>query len=112
MASAEETSTASSAPGVSAANGTITIGTRRSQLARIQADIVSDALRKAFPSHEYRIHAMDPLGDRDKVTALYRFNNDNAKGLWTHELEELLLTGELDLVVHSLKGIAKINDGR
>lgn len=43
---------------------------------------------------------MDPLGDRDKTTALHAFN---AKSLWTSELEALLEASELDLIVHSLK---------
>src|ERR1700761_3639489 len=80
---------------------TLTVGTRRSQLARIQTDIVDAALKREFPNYNYKIHAMDPLGDRDKITALYNFN---AKSLWTHELEALLEVGELDCIVHSLKG--------
>ena len=43
---------------------------------------------------------MSTIGDKDKITALHQFN---AKSLWTHELEAMLLTGELDLIVHSLK---------
>jgi hydroxymethylbilane synthase len=79
---------------------TITIGTRQSKLAMIQTNIVCDSLKAAFPSYTYKIHGMDPLGDKDKLTALYNFN---AKSLWTSELEALLETGELDLIVHSLK---------
>ena len=105
MASSETAKVVRSGADVSAPKNIFTIGTRRSQLARVQTDIVAAALQKEYPQHEYRIHAMDPLGDRDKVTALYRFNNENAKGLWTHELEEMLSGGELDLIVHSLKGI-------
>ena len=97
------------APSASAEDSTqkqaITIGTRRSILARIQTDIVVNKLKELFPKNEYKIHAMDPLGDRDKVTALPAFN---AKSLWTHELEELLLSGELDLIVHSLKGMLQL----
>jgi hydroxymethylbilane synthase len=82
---------------------TITIGTRRSKLARIQCDIVLASMQKEFPANDYKVHAMDPLGDRDKITALYKFN---AKSLWTEELEVLLENGELDLIVHSLKGLS------
>ncbi|KAF2396868.1 porphobilinogen deaminase [Trichodelitschia bisporula] len=80
--------------------GTITIGTRRSALARKQTSFVEAGLQKAWPDQKTAVHAMDPLGDRNKVTALYAFN---AKNLWTYELEELLGKGELDLIVHSLK---------
>jgi hydroxymethylbilane synthase len=84
---------------------TITIGTRRSVLARIQTDIVLASMQKHFPAYTYKVHAMDPLGDRDKITALYNFN---AKSLWTEELEVLLESKELDLIVHSLKGMVLI----
>lgn len=47
---------------------------------------------------------MDPLGDRDKTTALYKLSDGTpAKSLWTGELEDLLEKKELDLIVHSLK---------
>ncbi|KAF1991308.1 porphobilinogen deaminase [Aulographum hederae CBS 113979] len=78
------------------------MGTRRSLLARKQTSIVEAALRKAWPGKEFEVHAMDATADKDKVTALYSFN---AKSLWTHELEALLETGELDLIVHSLKDV-------
>lgn len=78
----------------------ITIGTRRSTLAMIQTDIVRDALLAASPEYTYKVHGMDPIGDRDKITALYKMN---AKSLWTSELEALLELGELDMIVHSLK---------
>jgi hypothetical protein len=81
---------------------TMTVGTRRSHLARIQTDIVVAAIQKAYPDVKCNVHAMDPLGDRDKITALYNFN---AKSLWTEELEVLLDGGELDCIVHSLKGM-------
>jgi hypothetical protein len=35
------------------------------------------------------------------LTALYEFG---AKNLWTSELEEELASGQLDLIVHCLKG--------
>ncbi|KAK4998106.1 porphobilinogen deaminase [Elasticomyces elasticus] len=79
---------------------TVNIGTRRSALARIQADTVEKALKEAWPENKYVVHAMSTMGDKDQTTALHEFN---AKALWTHELEALLDAGDLDLVVHSLK---------
>ena len=78
------------------------IGTRRSVLARVQTDIVAKDLKKAWPDHKFEIHAMNVMGDNDQTTALHAFN---AKALWTTELEALLEKGELDMIVHSLKGI-------
>jgi hydroxymethylbilane synthase len=80
----------------------VKIGTRKSMLARVQTDIVCKELRKAWPDRQYEIHAMSTMGDNNQTTALHEFN---AKALWTHELEALLDKGDLDLIVHSLKGI-------
>src|ERR1700761_8915196 len=79
----------------------IILATRRSKLARVQTDIVAGQLKSAFEGLHVEIHATDPLGDRDKTTALYELNNKN---LWTGELEDLLEKGEVDAIVHSLKG--------
>lgn len=79
----------------------VNIGTRRSVLARVQTDIVEAALKEAWPGRKYAIHAMATMGDKNQTTALHEFG---AKSLWTHELEALLAKGELDMIVHSLKG--------
>jgi hydroxymethylbilane synthase len=77
------------------------IGTRRSNLAMVQAEGIRDSLQKVAPGRSYEIVALRTLGDRDKQTALYNFG---AKNLWTTELEEKLTSGELDVIVHCLKG--------
>lgn len=79
---------------------TFRIGTRRSILARVQADEVVKALKEAWPEHNFEIHAMSTTGDNNQKTALHKFNE---KALWTQELEVLLQSKELDLIVHSLK---------
>ncbi|KAK8157412.1 porphobilinogen deaminase, dipyromethane cofactor binding domain-containing protein [Phyllosticta citrichinensis] len=76
------------------------LGTRRSALARVQTDIVEAALTKAWPGQRCEIHAMATMGDKNQTTALHEMG---AKSLWTHELEALLETGDLDMIVHSLK---------
>lgn len=77
------------------------IGTRRSNLAVIQAEGIRDRLREIAPDQIYEIETLRTLGDRDQLTALYNFG---AKSLWTTELEEKLTSGELDVIVHCLKG--------
>ena len=79
---------------------TIHIGTRKSALAVVQAEMVLRDLKKAHPEVQYEIHAMSTMGDKNQVTALHEFG---AKSLWTHELEAQLLDGQLDLIVHCLK---------
>ncbi|KFA63086.1 hypothetical protein S40285_05891 [Stachybotrys chlorohalonatus IBT 40285] len=78
----------------------VNVGTRQSPLALAQTDIVVSALKARFPDHTFTVHAMTTTGDRDQNTALYNFGG---KGLWTSQLEELLVANKLDLVVHSLK---------
>ncbi|PLB36385.1 porphobilinogen deaminase [Aspergillus candidus] len=76
------------------------IGTRRSNLAVVQAEGIRDSLKKIAPDLSYEIQALRTLGDKDKSTALYNFEGKN---LWTTELEEKLNSGELDVIVHCLK---------
>lgn len=77
------------------------IGTRRSNLAVVQAEGIRDSLKKIAPDRSFEIEALRTLGDKDQSTALYNFG---AKSLWTTELEEKLTSGELDVIVHCLKG--------
>ncbi|OBT39885.1 hypothetical protein VE00_09050 [Pseudogymnoascus sp. WSF 3629] len=73
------------------------IGTRKSNLAVVQAEGIRDRLQKLAPGRTFEITALRTIGDKDQNTALYNFG---AKSLWTSELEELLVSGKLDVVVH------------
>jgi hydroxymethylbilane synthase len=86
---------------VASAPKTFTIGTRQSKLALFQTDLVLEALKKAFPQYEYKILSKETAGDLNTTIALKDFTSKN---LWTEELEELMIGGTVDLIVHSLKG--------
>ncbi|KAM0093127.1 porphobilinogen deaminase [Aspergillus fumigatus] len=96
---------ASAPPSSEAANSssrrTFTIGTRKSKLALLQTDLVVAALKKSWPEYTFQIHSQETAGDKNTVIALREFTTKN---LWTQELEELLMAGDVDLIVHSLKG--------
>lgn len=78
------------------------VGTRKSILAVKQTELVVSALTATFPDNEYDVKARDTAaGDIDKVTP---FKDMPVKNLWTHELETLMMEGQLDILVHSLKG--------
>lgn len=81
---------------------TFTIGTRKSKLALLQTDLVLEALKKAFPQYEYKVFSKETTGDLNTTIALRDFTTKN---LWTEELEELMINGQVDLIVHSLKGL-------
>ena len=78
----------------------ITIGTRGSRLAVIQAQWVLTKLREATPGLEANLVKITTRGDRDSGTALDKFAG---QGVFVKELEKALIDGEIDLAVHSLK---------
>ena len=78
----------------------IKIGTRKSKLALIQTDIVKDKIKKAFPEIEVEIVKIDTKGDQILDKSLTSFGG---KGVFTAELEAELLSGAVDIAVHSAK---------
>ncbi|XP_062867062.1 porphobilinogen deaminase-like [Trichomycterus rosablanca] len=80
----------------------IRIGTRKSQLARIQTDSVAAKLKELYPDVHFEIVAMSTTGDKILDTALSKIGE---KSLFTKELENALERNEVDLVVHSLKDL-------
>ncbi|KAJ5120614.1 uncharacterized protein N7515_010002 [Penicillium bovifimosum] len=84
------------------AQRTITIGTRKSKLALEQTYLVRETLKKAFPQYEYKVFSKETAGDLNTTIALRDFTTKN---LWTEELEELMIAGQVDLIVHSLKDV-------
>ncbi|KAI9683937.1 MAG: hypothetical protein M1829_004272 [Trizodia sp. TS-e1964] len=78
----------------------VKIGTRKSQLALIQTNLVIRALAEKWPEIQCNVISMTTIGDRNQTTPLPEFGSKN---LWTQELEEMLLENKIDIVVHSLK---------
>ncbi|XP_042332371.1 porphobilinogen deaminase isoform X2 [Sceloporus undulatus] len=83
-------------------NQTIRVGTRKSQLARIQTDNVVQMLQNHHPHLHFEIIGMTTTGDKILDTALSKIGE---KSLFTKELENALERNEVDLVVHSLKDL-------
>ncbi|XP_055798930.1 hydroxymethylbilane synthase a isoform X2 [Salvelinus fontinalis] len=83
-------------------NRVIRMGTRKSQLARIQTDYVAEKLKTLYPDVHLEIVAMSTIGDKILDTALSKIGE---KSLFTKELENALERNEVDLVVHSLKDL-------
>ena len=76
------------------------IGSRKSELALKQTYIIEDLLKKAYPGLETEIVTSDTLGDKNLISPLQAFGG---KGVFVSELEDALLSGEIDLAVHSAK---------
>lgn len=79
----------------------IRIGSRRSRLARTQSDHVA-AVIEASTGVRCEVVAIDTTGDKRRDVPLQAIG---AKGLFTKELEEMLLDGRIDVAVHSLKDL-------
>src|SRR5438132_1899745 len=85
----------------------LVLAARRSELARIQAIQVGDALCKAHPqvTIDYSFH--ESLGDRNQNDPLWKMPE---KGVFTQDLREGLLAGQYDLAIHSWKDLAIEDD--
>ena len=81
-------------------HNTLVIGTRSSKLALWQADYVADCLRRQYPGLTVEKRLMKTKGDKILDAPLAKIGG---KGLFTKELEQAMLDGEIDLAVHSLK---------
>ena len=84
---------------------TIRIGTRDSLLAMWQAKWVQAQLSRLYPACDFHLIPMKTKGDKILDVALAKIGD---KGLFTKELEEGLLQGEIDLAVHSLKDLPTV----
>ena len=83
-------------------DGVLRVGTRGSDLARWQAAFVIDAIRKFPGSPVVEEVIIKTEGDRIIDIPLSQVEG---KAFFTKEIEEALLTGEVDLAVHSLKDL-------
>ncbi|TPX62722.1 hydroxymethylbilane synthase [Spizellomyces sp. 'palustris'] len=81
------------------------IGTRESQLAMVQAELVLNRLRNRHPQYSFTIYGMTTKGDKIQDTALSKIGS---KSLFTKELEVALAEGTVDIVVHSLKDLQTV----
>jgi hydroxymethylbilane synthase len=78
------------------------IGTRGSQLARVQTAWVDARLRETHPDLRTEIVFVRTSGDRIQDRPLREVGG---KGLFVKELDEALLEGRIDCAVHSLKDL-------
>lgn len=80
----------------------IIIGTRGSILAVAQSEMVKKILESNFPEYEFELKIIVTSGDKDLVS---NWNNsqNSLKSFFTKEIEKELLTGEIQIAVHSMK---------
>ena len=78
------------------------IGSRGSDLALWQANYVRTSLEDHFPENQFEIKVIQTTGDQVLDTALSKIGD---KGLFTKQIEAELISGHIDMAVHSLKDV-------
>ncbi len=81
------------------------IGTRGSMLALWQANFIKDLLLASSPELRPEIHIIKTTGDRNLDSPLAEIGG---KGVFVKEIEEALLSGAIDIAVHSMKDLPAI----
>ncbi len=86
------------------------LGTRGSPLALAQANETRERLAKAFdlPFEAFEIVAIKTTGDRIIDRPL---KDIGGKGLFTREIEDALLSGAIDIAIHSMKDMPTLQPG-
>lgn len=83
----------------------VKVVSRDSALAMWQTNFVVDALRSVTDQYEFEIISLKTKGDKVLDVSLAKIGD---KGLFTKELEDGLISGEMDFAVHSLKDIPTV----
>ena len=81
----------------------IVVGTRGSQLALTQTQLVVGGLQARWADLKFEVKAIKTRGD-DPKTAIPDIRGGR-KGLFTGEIERALITDDVDLAVHSAKDL-------
>lgn len=97
------------------APASLTLGTRGSALALVQAEATEAALAAAFPDLRIARSIIKTTGDRRTDVALAEVAKAEGvfdKGVFIKELEQALDDHSIDLAVHSLKDLPTVLDAR
>ena len=81
-------------------NNVIKLGTRGSELARIQTDMVLRALQEKYPMYRYETVILTTKGDWQTDRPITAFGG---KAVFVEEIEQALTDGTIDIAVHSAK---------
>lgn len=83
----------------------IIVGSRRSKLALTQTNWVMDQLKKIEPSLEFEVKEIVTKGDKILDVTLSKVGG---KGLFVKEIEQSMLSKEIDMAVHSMKDMPAV----
>jgi hydroxymethylbilane synthase len=83
----------------------IILGSRGSDLARVQVQLVEQALREAWPQLDVLVEYIRTKGDEGGQPQPIADRKAGRKGMFTREIEKELLVRRIDVAVHSAKDL-------
>jgi hydroxymethylbilane synthase len=78
------------------------VGTRGSKLALTQTNRTLDWIKAKNPQVEFELKIIHTIGDKEHGKPLFSID---AKGLFEKEIDQQVVSGEVDFAVHSLKDV-------
>lgn len=87
----------------------VKIGTRGSNLAIWQAEYLATSLKMKIPGIKVSLKIIKTKGDKILDVALSKIGD---KGLFTKEIENELIAGNIDMAVHSMKDLPAVLDAQ
>ncbi len=80
----------------------LTVGTRGSVLALAQTNRVLKQIAQANPKVEFKLKIIKTIGDKEHGKPLFTID---CKGVFEKEIDQEVVSGEIDFAVHSLKDV-------
>jgi hydroxymethylbilane synthase len=80
----------------------LTVGTRGSKLALAQTNRVLTQIKQAHPDVEFKLKVIKTIGDKEHGKPLFSID---CKGIFEKEIDQQVVSGEVDFAVHSLKDV-------
>jgi hydroxymethylbilane synthase len=80
----------------------LTVGTRGSVLALVQTNRVLKQISQARPDVEFKLKIIKTIGDKEHGKLLFAID---CKGIFEKEIDQEVVSGEIDFAVHSLKDV-------
>jgi hydroxymethylbilane synthase len=80
----------------------LTVGTRGSVLALAQTNRILKQIGQANPNLEFKLKIIKTIGDKEHGKPLFSID---CKGVFEKEIDQEVVSGEIDLAVHSLKDV-------